>query len=810
MSTWLRIQLVFLFLVATVVPAWGKATINRDQHGIPSIQADTEEELFEAFGYVTAVDRLWQMEVNRRWGRGALAEIFGPKLVPADTQARLMGYTEEECQAMFAKLPPSSQKLIQAYLAGVNRRVTEVLADPKLMPMEYLALKFKPGQFTVSDIFYFFTALMRRFGMIGGGELKNLAALQTLTERFGPREGWAVFNDWCVINDYSAPTYIQEKIEGNYIPKMTLVSAAPTYLRPDSEVGVAVRNQEKIMAQAVAEAARVGAPIRLGSYSWTLSPQVTGTGYPILVGQPQMGWSVPGIVYEVQLKGGEFDVVGMAFPLIPIIPIGHNRYLAWSHMVGMTDNVDVYQEVLNPLDKEEYLFQGAWKKMTKRTEKIAVAGGQAKEITIYRTIHGPVFSPVPFDPKTAKEDRVYTKKLAHWLKEPLSEEGWLKAMRAKDAQEFGAAMSLIMTSLHTTYADTKGNIGYWHTGLNPQRVEGFDPRLPLPGTGEAEWTGQYLPSAHVINPPKGYVTGWNNKSSPDTRNPFDEREGLHSFGRFHRSLWPERALAGRKGLDLAANKEIMKFMGGAGALEHGEPWETSHNAPGGAIKDLLPLMTRAAAKAKEEDKPLLDQVLKVLAAWDGRAVTDAVKEDRLQAGQTILLDWLPEVLRAAFGDELDGFENLKFAHNRIMALFLRCLDGPTSPLPVSRNYFDNVKTQPVETVEDVFLQTLLATAHKLKSEFQSDDPAKWRAPRSKITFKHDLFGKVAEMWDNNIGTYVFIVEARPDGAVGYSRWPIGQSGNVTLGPDQKPVFDPHFLDMLPLYQGYEYQKMGLD
>lgn len=798
--------LVFVLCTAMVIgTAWGKAEVKRDQYGIPSIQADSGEELFESFGYVTATDRLWQMEVNKRWGKGTLAEIFGPRLVPADMQTRLMGYTDEEHNAIFAKFPSSSQKLFLAYLKGANRRVDEVLADPKLLPLEYQTLKFKPQHFTVSDMFAFFTGLLRRFGMIGGGELKNLAALQILTERLGQRDGLAAFNDWCVINDPSAPTYIQGRIEEDFVPKMTSLLSRPSYLRPDRELDAAVRTQEQLLAEAEQEADRLGAPVRLGSNSWTLSPQMTGTGYPILVGQPQMGHPVPSIIFEVQLKGGGFEAVGMAFPLLPTISIGHNRHLAWSHMVGMGDNVDVYQEVLNPINKEEYLFQGAWRKMSKRVERIAVAGDQTKEFTIYRTIHGPVFSPFPFEPKTAKEDRVYTRKLAHWLKESLSGEGWLKAMKAKDSKEFGKAMSLIMTSLHTTYADTKGNIGYWHTGLNPERAEGFDPRLPLPGTGEAEWTGKYLPSAHVMNPSKGYVAGWNNKSSPDTRNPFDERGNYHSFGRFNRSLWLDRALAGKKGLDLKANMEIMKFLGAAGTIQHDE-----HNAPGGTSKDLLPFMVKAVAKAGEEDKPLLNKILAVLAAWDGRSVNDAVKDDRFQAGQTILLDWLPRVLQATFGDELEGIEDLKMAHNRIFALFLRCLDGPTSAVPVSRNFFNNIKTPKAETVEDIFLQTLIETSNKLKADFQSDDPTKWQTPRAKLIFKHDLFGPVAEMWDNNIGTYIFIAEARPKGVVGYSRWPLGQSGNVTIGADKKPLFDPHFRDMLPLYQGYEYQKMGLD
>lgn len=805
MKQFIRILLFALSLALVAGQAWGKVTVTRDQYGIPSIQADTEEELFEEFGYVTAVDRLWQMEVNKRWGRGKLAEIFGSKLVPADMQKRLMGYTDEEYQAMFDKSSPDSKNFYLAYLKGVNRRVDEVLANLQLLPMEYMALKLKPQHFTIADVLGFFKAILRHFGMMGGGELQNLGALQALTKRFGNTDGWAVFNDWCWLNDPAAPTYIQEKINGGFIPGNTILAKAPSYLEWENRMAGLVLQEEKLSVKAREEALRVGAPVIMGSNSWTLSPEMTGTGYPILVGQPQMGHPVPSIIMEIQLKGGRFDVVGMAFPLLPVLPIGHNRYLAWSHMVGMCDNVDVYQEILNPMNKEEYLFRGAWRKMEKRTDKISVAGGEIKEVTIYQTIHGPVFSPFPFDPQTAEVDKVYTKKLAHWKKEPLSGEGWWKTMMARNAQEFGSGMSLIMTSLHTTYADTAGNIGYWHTGLNPERPEGFDPRLPLPGTGDAEWTGRYLPNAHVLNPVKGFVTGWNNKASPDTRNPFGENPNYHSFGRYHRALWLTRALAGRKNLDLAANKEIMRFVGAAGTWKH-----NVHNALGGACKDLFPFTVNAVERAKKDEKLLLDKVLVVMASWDGRSVNDVVNDEQFQAGQTILLDWLPRLMKTTFGDEFDDIEKFGAVHNRIFGLFLRCLDGPTSSLPISRNYFNNINTPEEETIGDIFLQTLEETVAHLRQEFQNDDPSTWRGPRAKIIFKHNLFGKVAEMWDNNVGTYIQIVELRPEGAVGYSRWPLGQSGNITPGQDKKPVFDPHFFDMLPLYKGYTYQKMGLN
>ncbi|MBL7203430.1 MAG: penicillin acylase family protein [Desulfobacteraceae bacterium] len=804
---------LFLFpllcLVILVNPAWGKVTVTRDNYGIPFILADTEEELFEEFGYVTAVDRLWQIEVNKRWAKGKLAEIFGGKLVPADMQARLTGYSDAEYLAIFEQMSGHSQILISAYLKGVNRRVNEVNADPNLLPMEYLALKLKPTHFTTVDVLAFTTELLRRFGQLGGAELSNLAALQNLTARLGQKEGWSAFQDWCWINDPSAPTYIKDTINGDFVPGGKVFASAPKYLEWSHAVANLSRERERLSIAANREASRIGAPVKMGSYAWTLSPEVTGTGFPILVGQPQIGLStcsVPFMISEFHLKGGRLDIVGMVFPLMPFIPIGHNRYLAWSHMVGMCDNVDVYQEVLNPLNREQYLYQGKWEKMGKRTEEIAVAGGETKKMTIYHTIHGPVVSPFPFDPRDAKVNHVYTNKSAHWMKEPLNFEAWFQMMIATNAEEFEKGVAQLNISLHTIYADIKGNIGYWHTGLNPERAKGFDPRLPLPGTGEGEWTGRYLPNAQALNPSKGFICGWNNKASPDTRNPFDTIWKFQCYGRFHRVLWLERALSGKKGLDKAKNKEIMRYVGGAGTFKYNK-----HNAFGAANRDILPFVARAVSSANDEDKRVLVSILKVLESWDGRSVNDVLKDDKFQAGQTIFVDWVPRVLQATFGDEFEGIEKFdKPLGHRIFSLFLRCLEGPVSSLPVSRNYFDDIRTPKEESLEDIFLKSLIETASHFKETFQTDDSASWQAPRTKFIFKHSLFGKVGEMWDNNIGGYIMIVELRPEGALGYSRWPTGQSGNVSMGPDKKPVFDPHFLDMLPLFRDYTYQKMGLD
>ena len=62
--------------------------IIRDQQGMPHIYAKNDDDLFFAQGYVMAQDRLWQLEMWRRWREGRLAEIFGPK---ASTSTRGRG-----------------------------------------------------------------------------------------------------------------------------------------------------------------------------------------------------------------------------------------------------------------------------------------------------------------------------------------------------------------------------------------------------------------------------------------------------------------------------------------------------------------------------------------------------------------------------------------------------------------------------------------------------------------------------------------------------------------------------------------------
>src|SRR6267378_3358100 len=104
-----------------------RVTITRDERGIPYIEAKNDEDLYFAQGYVTAGDRLWQMDLFRRTERGELAEVLGagPNNVALeqDKQHRTIGFAQE-ADAEAAQASPQSRALLEAYARGVNAYIT--------------------------------------------------------------------------------------------------------------------------------------------------------------------------------------------------------------------------------------------------------------------------------------------------------------------------------------------------------------------------------------------------------------------------------------------------------------------------------------------------------------------------------------------------------------------------------------------------------------------------------------------------------------------------------------------------------------
>ena len=115
-------------------------TVVRDQHGVPHISAASMPDLLFAQGYVTAQDRLWQMDMTRRYGNGELSEILGAEYVKTDRTERVLG-SGEIAKKSAAAMSSEERTMADAYVHGVNAYMDAARGH---LPMEFRVLGYSP------------------------------------------------------------------------------------------------------------------------------------------------------------------------------------------------------------------------------------------------------------------------------------------------------------------------------------------------------------------------------------------------------------------------------------------------------------------------------------------------------------------------------------------------------------------------------------------------------------------------------------------------------------------------------------------
>ena len=122
-------------------------TVARDAQGVPHIAAATVEDLVFAQGYVTAGDRLWQMDALRRHAAGELAAVLGKNLIEHDKLQRTLQLRVAAEKAL-AVLPADQKHWLEVYARGVNASIEEQKAH---LPLEFKVLRYEPEPWTPRD-----------------------------------------------------------------------------------------------------------------------------------------------------------------------------------------------------------------------------------------------------------------------------------------------------------------------------------------------------------------------------------------------------------------------------------------------------------------------------------------------------------------------------------------------------------------------------------------------------------------------------------------------------------------------------------
>src|SRR6266478_6967378 len=124
-----------------------KVRVVRDERGVPTIEAATLEDLFFAQGYVTAQDRLWQMDMMRRAAAGELSEVIGEDTVKMDREQRILGL-RIAAEAAEKNISARDRALFDAYARGVNAFLD---SHRDRLSLEFRLLKYTPRPWTVTD-----------------------------------------------------------------------------------------------------------------------------------------------------------------------------------------------------------------------------------------------------------------------------------------------------------------------------------------------------------------------------------------------------------------------------------------------------------------------------------------------------------------------------------------------------------------------------------------------------------------------------------------------------------------------------------
>jgi len=302
--------------------------VTRDALGVPHIKAQTLEDALFTQGYVTAEDRMWQLDTLRRLPAGDLSEIIGVATLETDRESRRLRL-RRLAEQIYTQFSPADRASFSAYARGINAYIE---SHHGRYGLEFRLLNYDPRPWSVVDSI-----------------LIGLHMFRTLT------------TDW----------------KNKLVKEQMLAQGEPDkvrYLFP-SRTGL------EFMP---------GADIHPGSNAWAVSGAHTASGKPLLSNDMHLEFSLPGVWYMMHLQAPGMNVEGVELPGVPGIISGHNDRIAWGVTNLQFDVQDVYLERMDTRTGR-YVYAGKVEQARQEREIINIKGKQPEEMVVWVTRHGPIF-----------------------------------------------------------------------------------------------------------------------------------------------------------------------------------------------------------------------------------------------------------------------------------------------------------------------------------------------------------------------------------------------------------------------------------
>ena len=505
-------------------------TVTRDAQGVPSIRAANLDDLLFAQGYITASDRLFQMDALRRHAAGELAELLGPSLIDHDREQRILQLRSAADRAI-AVLPADQLHQLQAYSNGVNAFIDthsghKPSPSAQDLPVEFHILRYTPAPWTPRDSLLVALVMSQNLSTEFPTKLNREALAAhlpaALLPDLYPSGSWRDHPPTQTPTDLTTPTDPVEQIP---------LDKTQSSLAPDNPTLVVRAGPLVIRAGPLAVRAGPGCPthdvasshewagnnptcptpepqtshVQLatnatphdllavnadlhshlcegclpGSNNWAVAGTHTANGAPLLSNDMHLGLTAPDIWYEAGLHaatspaGTPFSVTGFTLPGVPFVIVGRNPFVAWGFTNSGADVQDVLIEHLRGSGSgTEYEHpDGTWSPIGHQIEHIHVRAGRDVTLDVLTTTHtiGATTITTPIiSPLYKSEHRALA--LAWTIYDPSTITSPMYAINtATDAASLVAACaSFGSVSQNLVYADAH-HIGYHLLGRIPIR-----------------------------------------------------------------------------------------------------------------------------------------------------------------------------------------------------------------------------------------------------------------------------------------------------------------------------------------------------
>jgi penicillin G amidase len=478
--------------------------VRRDTHGVPHIDAATQDDLFVAQGYVTAQDRLWQMDMFRRNSEGTLAEVLGSTLLRHDETQRVLQISLV-AQRIYDHLSAQDRARFDDYARGINLFLAQH-ADS--LPPEFRLLRYTPRPWTGVDSVAVGLMMVQELDTHAEAKLGRSrvdAHLQNpkLDADLYPVGSWRDRPPTGLETDLSAP--LPQPLPSKHKSDDDEDDDEPTKIRLAPFSGTPEPIQSVIALLGLPTCSGCAA----GSNEWVIAGSHTASGKPLLSNDMHLGFSVPGIWYMADLRAPGFHAAGVTLPGVPFIVAGHNDHVAWGFTALMADVQDLYVEKLDGKGSYEGI-DGQWHPLAVDHEVIHVRGSNDVALDVQSTAHGPIVNPMlDGEPRTlALKWNLYDPSLNSL---PL-----YQIDTAANWTEFSAALAAwAWPAQNVVYADDQGHIAYHAVGQIPLRPAGMT-LVPIEDNAH-EWQG-YIPFDSIPNafdPPSGFLATANSRVTTD-------------------------------------------------------------------------------------------------------------------------------------------------------------------------------------------------------------------------------------------------------------------------------------------------------